>query len=60
MLPQCWVTVDVHGKVPALLLRVAGDPGRLAGAVLRGQCYMEDGRWRPREEWLPAENLTQT
>ena len=55
-----WVTVDEHGRVPALLLECRETPDGWQGRVVRPVLDMEDGKWRPREEWLPAENLKQT
>ena len=55
-----WVTADEHGRVPALLLEWRQTPDSWQGRVARPVLDMEDGRWRPREEWLPAENISLT
>ena len=56
-LRHCWVTADEHGRVPALLLEWRETPDGWQGRVVRPVLDMEDGKWRPREEWLPAESL---
>ena len=44
----------------ALLLGWRETPDGWEGRVVRPVLDMEDGKWRPREQWLPAENLKQT
>lgn len=56
-LRHCWVRVDEHGLVPALLLEWRRTPTGWEGRVVRPVLDMEDEKWRPREEWLPAEQL---
>jgi hypothetical protein len=57
-LRHCWVTADEHGQVPALLLEWRETPHGWQGRVVRP--VLDDaGEWRPREEWLPATQLTQ-
>jgi hypothetical protein len=51
------VTADEDGRMPALLLEWRDTPDGRQGRVVRPVLDMEDGKWRPREEWLPAENL---
>ena len=58
-LRHCWVTADEHGRVPALLLEWRDTPDGWQGRVVRPVLDMEDGKWRPHEEWLPASNLAQ-
>ena len=48
-----------HGRVPALLLEWRQTPGGWQGRVVRPVLDMEDGKWRPREEWLPVDKLEQ-
>jgi hypothetical protein len=49
------VTADDH--VPALLLAWRETPDGWQGRVVRPVLEVEDEKWRPREEWLPAEHL---
>jgi hypothetical protein len=49
------VTADENGRVPALLLEWR----EMQGRVVRPGLDREDGKWRPREEWLPATLLEQ-
>jgi hypothetical protein len=53
-----WVTADEHGQVPAVLLEWCETPDGWQGRVVR-PVLDEYGEWRTREEWLPAEALTQ-
>ena len=55
-LRHCWVVADEHGWVPALLLEWREAPDGWEGRVVR-PVLDEHGEWRPREEWLPAEQL---
>ena len=59
-LRHCWVTADEHGRVPALLLEWRDTPDGWQGRIVRPVLDMEGGRWRPWEEWLPAENISQS
>ena len=43
--------------MPALLLEWRETPDGWQGRVVRPVLDMEDGKWRSREEWLPATNL---
>ena len=52
-----WVTADERGRVPALLLEWRQTPDGWQGRVVRPVLDAEDERWRPREEWLPADAL---
>ena len=58
-LRHCWVTADEHGRVPALPLEWRDTPDGLQGRVVRPVLDMEDGKWRPCEEWLPASSVAQ-
>lgn len=53
-LRHCWVTADEHGRLPALLLEWRETPEGWRARVVRPWLDMEDEKWRPREEWLPA------
>ena len=53
---HCWVVDDDHGRVPGLLEWHRADDG-WEGRVVPPLLDREDDRWRPREEWLPAEQL---
>jgi hypothetical protein len=53
------VTADENGRVPALLLEWRETPDRWQERVVRPGLDREDGKWRPREEWLPATLLEQ-
>ena len=50
---------DEHPRVPALLLEWRETSDGWQGRVLRPVLDMEDGKWRPREELLPAEDIAQ-
>ena len=56
-LRHCWVHADEHGRVPALLLEWRETPSGWEGRVVRPVLDVEDETWRPREEWLRAEQL---
>ena len=56
-LRHCWVNVDEHGRVPALLLEWRRTPSGWEARVVRPVLDLEDEAWRPREEWLPVELL---
>jgi hypothetical protein len=58
-LRHCGVIADEHGRVPALLLEWRKTPEGWQGRVVRPVLDMEDRKWRPREEWLPATPLEQ-
>ena len=58
-LRHCWVNVDEHGRVPALLLEWRRTPSGWEARVVRPVLDLEDEAWRPREEWLPLELLEQ-
>lgn len=58
-LRHCWVTSDEHGRVPGLLLEWRETPDGWEGRVVRPVLDMEDEKWRPREEWIPASLLEQ-
>jgi hypothetical protein len=58
-LRHCWVTADEPGRVPALLLEWRQTPSGWEARVVRPVLDLADERWRPREQWLPAEALEQ-
>jgi len=58
-LRHCWVTVDEHGRVPALLLEWRETSDGWQGRVVRPVLDVEDGKCWPQEERLPASALEQ-
>jgi hypothetical protein len=54
-LRHCWETAEV----PALLLEWRETPEWWQGRVVRPVLDTKDGKWVPREEWLPARHLDQ-
>jgi hypothetical protein len=56
-LRHCWVTADEQGRVPGLVLEWRQTPSAWEARVVRPVLDMEDEKWRPREEWLPASAL---
>ena len=55
-----WVAADEHGRLPALLLEWRETPDGLQARVVRPDLDVEDEKWRPLEDWLPAEVLSAT
>jgi hypothetical protein len=56
---RCWVTAGEHGRFPALLLESRETPDGSQGRVVRPVLVIEDETRRPREGWLPAEDIGQ-